>query len=286
MFDARILFQDYVGRLSQLYPKSEAESLVLWLFEEYLGFKKSDLAKEIQFENIPENLRGAFAKLLSGKPIQYILGKAPFYGREFFVDPSVLIPRNETEELVHWIIQENKSTNLRILDIGTGTGCIPISLDLVMRRPRVYGLDISKEALEMAKKNNTTLGAGVQFIEADILNQAIDLSELDIIVSNPPYVLESEKGQMHPNVLDHEPHLALFVANDDALLFYESIARKAKDALKIAGKLYFEINESKGVAVSRLLENLGYSNIEIRKDLNGKDRMVRAMWGGVDNFSR
>lgn len=284
MIDAKILYQDYVNQLCSLYPKNEAESLVGWLFEDFLGLKKSDLAQETMFERIPDCLADAVKGLLNGKPIQYILGKAPFYGREFFVDPSVLIPRNETEELVHWIIEEKKSSDLRILDIGTGTGCISITLDLEMNRPNVYGLDISQESLEIARKNNSTLGAGVQFLEADILNQAIVLAELDIIVSNPPYVLKSEKNQMHPNVLDHEPHLALFVENDNALLFYESIAQKAKTALKIGGRIYFEINESKGGAIAQLLEDLGYSDIEIRKDLNGKDRMARAVWLGVDNL--
>ena len=273
-------FLNYVNQLSRIYPQSEAESLVLWLFEEYLGLKRSDLANDIQIEKIPENLQVGFGQLLTGKPIQYILGKAPFYGREFVVNPAVLIPRNETEELVHWILQENKFPDLQILDIGTGSGCIPITLDLELKQAQVYGMDISKEALDVANKNNQSLGAHVQFMEGDILNQPISISNLDIVVSNPPYVLKSEKAQMHRNVLEHEPHLALFVENDDPLLFYRSIAEKAKTALRTEGKLYFETNEAKAAEVCQLLSDLGYVQVEKRMDLNGKERMVRAIWPG------
>jgi release factor glutamine methyltransferase len=283
MNNAKHIFQDYVNQLCDVYPRNESESLVFWLFEEFLGLKRSDLASEVQIENIPESLQEAFRQLLLNKPIQYILGKAPFYGREFFVNPSVLIPRNETEELVHWILQENRSSDLRILDIGTGSGCIPITLDLELKMATVYGMDISTDALEVAKKNNRLLAAHVQFIEGDILNQAIRLSNLDIIVSNPPYVLMSEKDQMHSNVLDHEPHLALFVDNDDPLLFYRMIAEKAKKALRTGGKLYFETNEAKAEEVCQLLSDLGYTQVEKRIDLNGKERMVRGIWKGVEN---
>lgn len=275
MKKAKDLFFEYVDQLCENYPRSEAESLVLWLFEEYLGLKRSDLASEIQIDNIPKNLQDALRELLLNKPIQYILGKAPFYGREFIVEPSVLIPRNETEELVHWILQENKSPNLRILDIGTGSGCIPITLDLELKKAKVYGMDVSKEALEIAEKNNRLLGAHVQFFHKDILREPIGLSDLDIIVSNPPYVLLSEKDQMHPNVLDHEPHLALFVEDDDPLLFYRIIAQKAKQALRTRGSLYFETNEAKAEEVCQMLQGLGYVNVEKKSDLNGKDRMVK-----------
>ncbi|EMS32872.1 Methylase of polypeptide chain release factors [Mariniradius saccharolyticus AK6] len=283
MNNAKHIFQDYVNQLCDVYPRNESESLVSWLFEEYLELRKSDLASEIQIENIPKNLQEAFRQLLLNKPIQYILGKAPFYGREFLVNPSVLIPRNETEELVHWILQENKSPNLRILDIGTGSGCIPITLDLELRMANVYGMDISTDALEVAKKNNRRLSAQVQFIESDILNEPFPVSNLDLIVSNPPYVLMSEKNQMHRNVLDNEPHLALFVDNDDPLLFYRVIAEKGKKALRPRGRIYFETNEAKAGEVCQLLRDLGYDQIEKRMDLNGKERMVRGIWKGVNN---
>jgi release factor glutamine methyltransferase len=278
MTTAKQLFLDHVSQLGHVYPRNEAESLVLWLFEEYLQLKRSDLAGEIPIENIPESLQEAFRQLMSGKPIQYILGKAPFYGREFVVNPAVLIPRNETEELVHWIIQENKSPGLSILDIGTGTGCIPITLDMELDQAKVYGMDISTAALKIAEKNNRSLGGKVQFIESDILSKPITLAGLDIIVSNPPYVLMSEKDQMHPNVLDHEPHLALFVENDDPLLFYRLIAQKAKTALRPGGKLYFETNEAKASEVGKLLQDFGYRGVEKKSDINAKERMVRGIW--------
>lgn len=280
MKKAKDIFFEFVNQLCENYPRPEAESLVSWLFEENLGLKKSDLASEIQIESIPDSLSEAFRQLLLNRPIQYILGKAPFYGREFIVDPSVLIPRNETEELVHWILQENKSPNPRILDVGTGSGCIPITLDLELKNANVYGMDISTDALEVAKKNNRLLGAKVQFILKDILSEPIGLSDLDIVVSNPPYVLASEKDQMHPNVLDHEPHLALFVEDEDPLLFYRIIAQKAKQALRTGGSLYFETNETKAEEVCQLLQGLGYAEVEKKSDINGKERMVKGISPG------
>jgi release factor glutamine methyltransferase len=219
----------------------------------------------------------AFSQLLEKKPIQYILGEAPFYGREFKVNASVLIPRNETEELVHLIIKENKKLNLRILDIGTGSGCIPISLALEIPSSKTFALDISKEALEVAKDNAKKHEESIIFFQVDILNEDIPVKDLDIIVSNPPYVCESEKSLMHENVLNFEPHLALFVKDNDPLVFYKIIAKKAKSALKSSGKLYFEINEAFGEKVQYLLEEQGYREISIIQDLNNKDRIVKAV---------
>jgi release factor glutamine methyltransferase len=270
----RKLFEEYQEGLQKLYPKNEAESLVVWLFEEFLGKKRLDIMHgDVEIE-IPNQLKAAFQELLQGKPIQYIIGKAPFYGREFFVNPAVLIPRNETEELVHLIIKENSSKDLRILDIGTGSGCIPITLALEMERPKVFALDISEEALKVAEQNAKSLGASLEFLKLDILMEEIPEGNLDILVSNPPYVRYSEKSMMHQNVLEHEPHLALFVFDEDPLLFYRLIASKAKKALKSGGKLYFEINEALASDIQKLLENQGYSQIRIVKDLNGKDRMA------------
>lgn len=273
----RTLFTTYSEKLQPIYGKQEAESLVFWLFEAFLNKGKMEILKDENLGEIPEELEFAFSQLLEKRPIQYILGKGPFYGREFKVNSSVLIPRNETEELVHLIIKENKRLNLNILDIGTGSGCIPISLALEIPSSKIFALDISEEALRVAKKNANMLEAGVEFFQIDILNEEIPVRDLDIIVSNPPYVCESEKSFMHENVLNFEPHLALFVKDNDPLIFYKIIAKKAKTKLKSGGRLYFEINEVLGQKVQQLLEELGYKEIAVLKDLNDKDRIVKAI---------
>jgi len=176
--------------------------------------------------------------------------------------------------LVHLIIKENPTPGLKILDVGTGSGCIPITLALEMKDAEVFGLDISEISLEMAKENAKSLKADVLFFHCNILQEEIPIQGLDILVSNPPYVRDSEQAQMHQNVLQYEPHLALFVADDNPLIFYRSIAEKGRVALKPGGKLYFEINEAFGPETKKLLEDLGYSEIHILEDLNGRDRMV------------
>jgi release factor glutamine methyltransferase len=270
------LFQSFSSQLQTIYSKQESESLVLWLFEEYLGKSRIDLFSDIVVEKIPIELENAFKELLEGKPIQYVTGKAPFYGREFLVNSNVLIPRNETEELVHLIIKENKNSGLRILDIGTGSGCIPISLALELKDAEVFGLDISEKAISVASKNAISLGAEIVFQKCDILTEEIPFKNLDIIVSNPPYVRKSEKEMMHENVLKHEPHLALFVDDGDPLLFYRQIAKKAKKVLKPYGRLYFEINEALGSETVDILTESGYIEVKLLEDINGKNRMVRA----------
>lgn len=274
----RSLFSQYSEKLQAIYDKQEAESLVFWLFEAFLKKGRSEILRDEFIESVPQELDEALSQLLEKKPIQYILGTAPFYGREFKVNSSVLIPRNETEELVHLIIKENKRLNLRILDIGTGSGCIPISLALEIPSSKVFALDVSKEALAVAEGNAEQHEARVEFFQMDVLREEIPVKDLDIIVSNPPYVCESEKSLMHENVLQFEPHLALFVSDEDPLVFYKVIAHKAKSHLKIGGKIYFEINEALGKATQNLLVDLDFSDVEVLKDLNGKDRMVKAVW--------
>lgn len=276
-------FLELVNRWSshlKHYPKPEADTLVNWLLEHHLGLRRVDMMRFLEEKDLPEALKQDFERLKSGEPIQYILGHGPFYGREFKVSPATLIPRNETEELVHLIIKENPRVNLRILDIGTGTGCIPITLALEMKNPEVFALDISEDALEIAKENAKTLQAKVKFLPYDILTETPPLSDLDLIVSNPPYIPINEKEQMHRNVLDFEPHLALFVSTDDPLVFYKKIAEKGKHLLKPHGKLYFEINERFGNEVVRVLSALDYKEIRIIKDLNGKDRIVSGKKSG------
>ena len=230
----------------------------------------------LEEEKLPLALKSDFEKLKSGMPIQYILGHGPFYGRDFLVTKDTLIPRNETEELVHLIIKENPKPKLRILDIGTGTGCIPITLALEMNSPEVFAIDISEKALEVASENAENLHAKVDFSKCDILKEMPQIKDLDILVSNPPYIPLEEKGLMHPNVLDYEPDLALFVSDEDPLIFYRTIAEKGKSLLQPFGKIYFEINERFGNDVVKLLNSLGYQHTRILKDLNGKDRIVAA----------
>jgi release factor glutamine methyltransferase len=272
-------YSELVQKLSsqlEIYDTQEATSLVNWLLEHHLGLRKVDMMHFLEEKELPQKLWDDFDRLKKGEPIQYILGKAPFYGHEFLVNSYTLIPRNETEELVHLILKENKSPGLKVLDIGTGTGCIPISLALELNKAEVYGLDISKEALEVAHQNAKLLHAEVSFLKCNILDELPPVEDLDILVSNPPYIPEMGKAEMHRNVLDFEPELALFVPNEDPLLFYRVIAEKGKKLLKPGGKLYFEIHEEFGADVLSLLEEKEYDELRLLKDLNGKDRMITA----------
>jgi release factor glutamine methyltransferase len=260
------------------YSKDEAENLVFWLFETHLGLKRADLQQAVSNTVETTRLLADFQRLLTGEPIQYILGEAPFYGRSFAVTRDTLIPRNETEELVHLIIKENPSSGLRILDLGTGTGCIPISLALELKNPEVYALDVSAAALAVAHQNATTLGARVHFIEGSLLEKPLELSKLDLIVSNPPYVPLRDQAEMHVNVLNFEPHLALFVPDDDPLVFYRAIGEWGQQLLKSGGKLYLEIYENLADELVQLLLSQGYEELRVRQDLNGKNRMLSAIW--------
>jgi release factor glutamine methyltransferase len=271
------LFADYAADLYAIYSKQEAENLVFWMFEHYLGCERRDVHQEKEIDEIPQALMDAMDRLRTGIPIQYIMQSAPFYGREFKVNPAVLIPRNETEELVHLIIQENKDAGLNILDVGTGSGCISITLALEMDRPNILAVDISRDALDLAQSNASIHHTAINYLQLDALEQDFPTNNLDIIVSNPPYVRESEKEKMHKNVLDHEPHLALFVTDHDPLVFYRKIAQKGKNCLKVKGKLYFEINEALGQQVQEMLLTLGYTDIRLLKDLNNKDRLITAV---------
>ncbi len=255
------------------YSKEEAENLVFWLLEHHLGLKRSDTQAAIPQE-FPSELLTDFQRLLTGEPIQYILGEAPFYGRNFLVTQDTLIPRNETEELVHRIIKENSRSSLRVLDLGTGTGCIPISLALELTSPEVYAVDVSAAALKVAQQNAATLGAKVKFLEGDLLGEIPVLDPLDLIVSNPPYVPLRDQAEMHANVVNFEPHLALFVPNEDPLLFYRAIGRWGLQLLKAGGKLYLEIYENLSEELVQLLQSLHYTQVKVHQDLNGKNRMV------------
>jgi len=269
----RELFKHYVSALSSIYPDSEARILVMWVFEDYLFVSRKDVLNNTPINTIPEALERAFTKLMAGEPIQYVLGKAPFYGRYFKVGPGVLIPRNETEELVQLIVQNHKR-KMKVLDLGTGSGCIAITLALECADAELTAIDISDLALTIAKLNATELKANLNIVKKDILQGDLQLGKFDLMVSNPPYVLENERSVMQINVLDHEPSLALFVPDSDPLRFYKAIVLHAKQHLNPNGYLYFEINEAFGPEVMALMQLEGFLEIQLYQDINGKDRIV------------
>lgn len=277
MAKARTLYQSYKRRLLSLYPEEEAGQLVFLLMEHYLGFRRSDILRDREVGILQEEMDRAMQQMELGVPFQYLTGVAHFYGREFHVGPEVLIPRRETEELVYLVLQECKESALKVLDIGTGSGCIPVTLSLEMKEAEVHAVDISPQALERALTNAQKHGAAVDFYQIDILEEQIPISGLDVLVSNPPYVREAESIYMHQNVRDHEPHLALFVADEDPLVFYRVIAEKGLLALKKGGRLYFEINEAFGMEMKRLVKHIGYSQVVVHQDLQGKDRLLAAV---------
>ena len=266
-------------QLSKSYEPQEANGLARIIFCDILGQSNVDyyLCKDIDLSgNEEEKVKSILQRLEKYEPIQYIEGKKYFSGRDFFVRQGVLIPRPETEELVELAAQACKP-NAKILDIGTGSGCIAISLSKKLPEAEVHAWDISEMALEVAKQNNEQLKASVHFEQHDILTyQATGAEAFDLIISNPPYIAESEKADMEPNVLAWEPSIALFVPDNDPLLFYRRIGELALRMLTPNGKLFFEINRAYGDATKQLLCNQGYKNIHIQKDLSGNDRFVYA----------
>lgn len=267
--------------LALFYDEREIQSFFYMLCEHYLGIAKTAVILNPDYAlSESELLKFNFAikDLKAEKPIQYILGKTEFFGFDFKVNEHTLIPRPETEELVKWVIDnENSTSPLQILDIGTGSGCIAISIAKQLPEAKVMGVDISAEALQIARLNNENLNASVIFELMDILNPPKTFaSTFDIIVSNPPYVLETEKTLMKKNVLEFEPHQALFVKDSDPLLFYRKILDFAQNHLVSNGKIYFEINEKLGTELSVLLKEFNYRQIEIKNDLFDKPRMICA----------
>ena len=266
--------------LSSLYDAMEIESFFFLILEQFRNLKRIDLALQPDLEFSEAEISQwnlVLEQLKKEIPIQYILGKTHFYGLEFQVNPNVLIPRPETEELVDWIIKTNsngKSSTIKILDIGTGSGCIAISLAKNLPNASIFSLDVSKKALEIAQINALQNETKITFIENNILETTNFNQQFDVIVSNPPYVRNLEKSEIKKNVLENEPHLALFVADDDALLFYRKIAQIAMKNLQSGGQLYFEINQYLGKETVDLLADLGFQNIELRQDIYGNDRMI------------
>ncbi|MGK4567294.1 peptide chain release factor N(5)-glutamine methyltransferase [Flavobacterium sp. 3HN19-14] len=270
----------FIENLTPLYDAMEAESFFYLILEEKKQLKRIDLALKPELEFSEAEISAwseIIEKLKLQIPIQYILGKSHFFGLDFIVNENVLIPRPETEELVDWIIKDNEfKPDLKILDIGTGSGCIAIALAKNLPSSEVYAIDISEKALETAKKNSKLNNVNINFIQKNIL-EADDLNEkFNIIVSNPPYVRYLEKEEMKQNVIDNEPHLALFVEDNDALVFYRKIAELAQKNFTPEGILYFEINQYLGKEMLELLGNIGFKNAELRKDIYGNDRMTKA----------
>jgi release factor glutamine methyltransferase len=262
------------------YPKEEINAFFYRICEQHLNYKRIDVSLKSETLITPETFEyfeSLISRLLTYEPIQYILGTTSFFGLEFKVDTNVLIPRPETEELVAWILkQADSSQPLKILDIGTGSGCIAVSLAKHFPNADVYALDVSPAALEMAQYNAQQNGVQLNGIQANVLEWENTELQFDIIVSNPPYVRESEKERMAPNVLEHEPHLALFVENNNPLVFYQAIVALSKQALKKQGLLYFEINEYLGEETKALFSSDDFENVQLKTDIFGKNRMMRA----------
>lgn len=267
-------------KLAGLYEVREIENIFAWLCYDRLRLNRNEIKSERVRLSESEllDLRSVVKRLQTNEPVQYVLGKTEFYNCEILLNQHVLIPRPETEELVDLIVK-SIDHELTILDIGTGSGCIPIALKKAKPPCQLIGLDISDEALDMAQKSAIMNEVDILFHQADILtNDLENLPQFDLIISNPPYVLESDKVDMSKNVLDFEPHLALFVPDHDPLRFYRRIAELGLSKLNPNGLLYFEIHEQFGHETLEMLNAFGYSNGEIIKDLQGKDRMVKAVW--------
>ncbi len=263
------------------YSNQEAEQLLFIIYQEVLALERTTVLAypETKVPNSDyKRIMEIVERLKKNEPIQYIIGKTEFYDLNFEVAPAVLIPRPETEELVHWIISDNSFGNTKLLDIGTGSGCIAISLAKNIVNSTICAVDVSADAINIAKKNAQLNKVEISFLQHDILQ--VDYSclpkDLNIIVSNPPYVTNEQKKAMQKNVLDYEPALALFVPDNDPLLFYRRIAEIGMDLLVNNGALYFEINEEYGNELKSLLLEIGYSNVFLKADINGKHRMIKA----------
>ena len=273
----------FTQELTSIFDEKEIESFFYIILEAFHNLKRVDLVlnPDLELDTIQlSRWEAVLRQLREQKPIQYILGETEFFGLPFYVNENTLIPRPETEELVEWIIKDlkiKKFKDLKILDIGTGSGCIAISLAKNLPNASVFAIDVSEKALVTAKKNAELNDVKVTFIEQNILETEDLNQQFDIIVSNPPYVRNLEKQEIHKNVLDYEPHLALFVEDNDALLFYRKITELAVKNLSERGQLYFEINQYLGKEMVELLEKYNFKNIEIKKDIYGNDRMIRCV---------
>jgi release factor glutamine methyltransferase len=276
---SRQLFSRIRSEIQPAYDAEEAGSIAFLLLEHLFSLSRTAVLanKDIPAFD-PDVLESAIQRLKAQEPVQYILGKTTFYGRLFSVNPAVLIPRPETEELVEWIVSEHRLPGLRVLDIGTGSGCIAVSLAAALPAAEVFALDVSAEALSVARQNGQANGVTIHWIQADILS---DVSwphpPLDIVVSNPPYVTNAEQSFMRRNVLDFEPHRALFVPDDDPLVFYRRIIEFCSQQLKPGGYCYFEVNEQFAGQVEAVFREYAFTRTAIKTDIFGKERFVRGL---------
>lgn len=305
IFAVAMKYETLWHRLTGIYDTDEAKAIVRWMLDIRFGLSLTDIVcgKLDELTDAEQSeLEGMMQRLESGEPVQYVTGTTEFCGRQFHVEPGVLIPRPETEELCRWMIEKRKDQERRregvrregeyqVLDVGTGSGCIAITLALEMKEAKVTAWDISDDALRIAKKNAEALGAEVTFEQRDALNHGDRHSDLrcatiiepvpmiqqwDVIVSNPPYVCQKEAATMERHVLEHEPHLALFVPDDDPLRFYRAIAKYGQKTLKPNGLLYFELNPLYASETESMVRELGYAETEIKLDMFGKQRFLKA----------
>ncbi len=275
------LLRKLTDELEPLYGRNEAKSISFILIENIFGWYKTYIIAGEPLESFSDSIftkLGQYMERLKNyEPIQYILGEALFYGRKFYVDKTVLVPRPETEELVSLVISQHKAkSEIKLLDIGTGSGCIAITIDKELPPTEVYAIDVDKDTLQTARKNAMIHNSQVMFIQDDIFHFQPTYPVFDVVVSNPPYVTESEKGLMNRNVLDFEPHLALFVPDEDSVRYYAAIIRFCELHLVQDGKLYFEINERLANKVIDLLKSRNYEEIFLFKDYNNKNRIISA----------
>ena len=287
-------YDEFWQPLTKVYDSGEAKAIARMVYEVRFGLSLTDIVMGRAGQCPDEELRAIQKRLLEGEPVQYIIGVANFCGRQFHVEPGVLIPRPETAELCRWIIEERgerrEERDFSVLDIGTGSGCIAITLALEMPEAKVTAWDISNDALRIAQKNATTLGAEVAFEKQDALNisltshhspltshhSPLTSNQWDLIVSNPPYIKPKERDGMEKNVLAYEPHIALFAPEDQPIIFHQQIGDYAWQSLKSGGMLFFELNHLTANDVSSYLQGLGFQEVEIRKDDFGKDRFLKA----------
>ena len=280
-------YEELRKRLTSVYDEREAQAVARWVLDEAFGLTLTDICcgKVSQLSaDDTRRLEAITRRLEQAEPVQYVLGHAPFAGHSFEVSPAVLIPRPETEELVNWAVQSaeamtsaQEQTALHILDIGTGSGCIAISVALALPQATVQAWDLSPQALDQARSNAQRLGAQVSFVQQDALQPPHHHACLDMVLSNPPYICQCEAEDMHRNVLAHEPHMALFVPNDDPLRFYRAITRYAVEALHPGGCVLFEINALYAEATRQMMLDEGLSHIETRLDCFGKERFVKGI---------
>lgn len=264
--------------LRMLYEEREIDAILYiylndkWQIPKEQLFINDSILEDISFTNVVDDL----FRLSQGEPVQYVCGKSSFFGLSFLVNPSVLIPRPETEELVHIVVKENENKSVRILDIGTGSGAIAVTLAKMLPQAEVYALDFSEETLQVARKNGNQNQVSVHFFTFDLLNDFFptEFEKMDIIVSNPPYIPQKEKVNLHPNVVNYEPHSALFVPDNDPLIFYRCIAEKSISLLKRKGKIYLETYENSHEELGELFLSCGFSNVRSILDINGKARIM------------